>query len=53
MASTHANLLKQKELSLQEFNSYRIGLIYPLGRRFIALQHRYGRRDVMSKRIIS
>ena len=30
-----------------EFNSLRIGLGHQHGRRFIVLEHQYGRRDVM------
>ena len=31
----------------KEFNSHRIGLVHQHGRRFIVLEHQYGRRDVM------
>ena len=31
----------------KEFNSLRIGLGHQHGRRFIVLEHQYGRRDVM------
>ena len=31
----------------KEFNSQRIGLGHQHGRRFIVLEHQYGRRDVM------
>ena len=33
----------------KEFNSHRIGLGPQHGRRFIVLEHQYGRRDVMWK----
>ena len=32
---------------IKEFNSHRIGLGRQHGRRFIVLEHQYGRRDVM------
>ena len=31
----------------KEFNSHRIVLVYQHGRRYIVLEHQYGRRDVM------
>ena len=36
----------------KEFNSQRIFLVDQHGRRFIVLEHQYGRRDVMWKRSI-
>ena len=36
----------------KEFNSQRIFFVHQHGRRFIVLQHQYGRREVMCKRSI-
>ena len=36
----------------KEFNSQRIFFVHQHGRRFIVLQHQYGRREVMWKRSI-
>ena len=36
----------------KEFSSLRIGLGHQNGRRFIVLEHQYGRRDVIRKRSI-
>ena len=36
----------------EEFKSQRIFSVHQHGRRFIVLQHQYGRRDVMCKRSI-
>ena len=36
----------------KEFNSQRIFFVHQHGRRYIVLQHQYGRRDVMWKRSI-
>ena len=52
MTSIYANLLEQKKALVnirKQFNSYKIGLEYQHGRRFIVLEQQYGRRDVMWK----
>ena len=36
----------------KEFNSQRIFFVHQHGRRFIVLQHQYGRREIMWKRSI-
>ena len=44
VTSIYANLLEQKKAL---FNSLRIDLEHQHGRRFIVLEHQYGRCDVM------
>ena len=53
--TVYANSLEQKESFYirKEFNSQRIGLKHQQDRRFIVLEHQYGRRDVMWKRSIN
>ena len=43
---------KERVYIRKEFNSQRIGLQYQHGRRFIVLEHRYGRPDVIWKRSV-
>ena len=44
--------IKESVCIRKEFNSQRIFLVHQHGRRFIALEHQYGCRDVMWKRSI-
>ena len=48
VASIYVNLLKKrKRLLKKKFNSHRTGMEPHHGRRFIVLEHQYGRRDAM------
>ena len=51
VAGFYANLLKRKKVLYirKEFISHRFVLVHQRGRRFIVLEHQYGRRDVMWK----
>ena len=47
VAGIYANLLEQRKAFTLEESSTRIFLVHQHGRRFIVLEHQYGRRDDM------